>query len=151
MKCLAFDRNRRESASLKLSEKKPCWIVRGCLVAQLRPTLWDPMDCSPPGSSVHGDVLQAGMLEWVAMPASRGSSLRQWEWSNGCLILPSPGEMWGLRGGGKNKQVNSVCIYSTFFIFFCFLLKYSCIVLVSGVQHSDSIFLCYTPFKVIII
>ena len=25
-----------------------------CLVTQLRPTLWDPMDCSPPGSSVHG-------------------------------------------------------------------------------------------------
>ena len=26
-----------------------------CLVASLRPTLWDPLDCSPPGSSVHGD------------------------------------------------------------------------------------------------
>ena len=31
------------------------------------------MDCSPPGSSVHG-ILQARMLEWVAMPSSRGSS-----------------------------------------------------------------------------
>ena len=31
------------------------------------------MDCSPPGSSVHG-ILQAWMLEWVAMPSSRGSS-----------------------------------------------------------------------------
>ena len=37
------------------------------------PTLCDPMDCSPPGSSVHG-ILQAGLLEWVAMPSSRGSS-----------------------------------------------------------------------------
>ena len=35
-------------------------------------TLWDPMDCSPPGSSVHG-ILQARMLEWIAMPSSRGS------------------------------------------------------------------------------
>ena len=36
-------------------------------------TLCDPMDCSPPGSSVQG-ILQAGILEWVAMPSSRGSS-----------------------------------------------------------------------------
>ena len=36
-------------------------------------TLFDPMDCSPPGSSVHG-ILQARILEWVAMPSSRGSS-----------------------------------------------------------------------------
>ena len=37
------------------------------------PTLCDPTDCSPPGSSVHG-ILQARILEWVAMPSSRGSS-----------------------------------------------------------------------------
>ena len=44
------------------------------LVTQSCPTLCDPMDCSPPGSSVHG-ILQARILEWVAMPSSRGSSL----------------------------------------------------------------------------
>ena len=38
-----------------------------CLVAQSRLILCDPMDCSPPDSSVHG-ILQAGILEWVAMP-----------------------------------------------------------------------------------
>ena len=51
------------------------------------PTLWDPMDCRPPGSSVHGilqarmlewvsihGILQARMLEWVSIPLSRGSS-----------------------------------------------------------------------------
>ena len=37
-------------------------------------TLCDPMDCSLPGSSVH-EILQARILEWVAMPSSRGSSL----------------------------------------------------------------------------
>ena len=37
------------------------------------PTLCDPMDCSPPGSSVHG-ILQARILEWVAISFSRGSS-----------------------------------------------------------------------------
>ena len=44
-----------------------------CLVAQLYLTLCNPMDSSPPGSSVHG-ILQAKMLEWVAIPSSRGSS-----------------------------------------------------------------------------
>ena len=55
------------------------WVVL-CLVAQSCLTLCDPMDrgawqssCSPPGSSVHG-ILQARIVEWVAMPSSRGSS-----------------------------------------------------------------------------
>ena len=37
------------------------------------PTLCNPMECSPPDSSVHG-ILQARILEWVTMPSSRGSS-----------------------------------------------------------------------------
>ena len=40
---------------------------------RLRLTLRSPLDCSIPGSSVHG-ILQARILEWVAMPSSRGSS-----------------------------------------------------------------------------
>ena len=43
------------------------------LVAQSCLTLRDPIDCGPPGSSVHG-ILQARTLERVAMPSSRGSS-----------------------------------------------------------------------------
>ena len=42
-------------------------------VAQSCPTLSDPMDCSLPGSSVH-EILQARLLEWVAISFSRGSS-----------------------------------------------------------------------------
>ena len=42
-------------------------------VAQMCPILCDPMDYSPPGSSVYG-ILQARILEWVAIPSSRGSS-----------------------------------------------------------------------------
>jgi len=44
-----------------------------CLVAQSCLTFCDPFDCSPPGSSVH-EILQARILEWVAMSSSRGSS-----------------------------------------------------------------------------
>ena len=43
------------------------------LVTQLCPTLCDPLDCSPPGSSIHG-IFWARMLEWVAIAFSRGSS-----------------------------------------------------------------------------
>ena len=43
------------------------------LVTQSCPTLCDPMDYSPPGSSVHG-ILQARIMQWVAIFFSRGSS-----------------------------------------------------------------------------
>ena len=43
------------------------------VVSQSCPTLCDPMDCSSPGSSVHG-ILQARILEWVAIPFSQGTS-----------------------------------------------------------------------------
>ena len=46
------------------------WMVK---VTQSCSTLRDPTDCSPPGSSIHG-ILQARILEWVALPYSRGSS-----------------------------------------------------------------------------
>ena len=49
--------------------------MNACVCAQSlqsRPTLCDPVDCSPPGSSVHG-ILQARILEWVAMPSSKES------------------------------------------------------------------------------
>ena len=45
-----------------------------CMHAQSRPTLCNPMDCSLPGSSLHG-IFQARILEWVAISSSRGSSL----------------------------------------------------------------------------
>ena len=51
-------------------------LVRACMHSKLLqscPTLCDPMDCNPPGSSVHG-ILQARILEAVALPSSKGSS-----------------------------------------------------------------------------
>ena len=49
------------------------WEIQLVVFTQLCPTLCDPMDCGPPGSSVHG-ILQPRILQWVAMPFSRGSS-----------------------------------------------------------------------------
>ena len=51
----------KEVACMRAKSLQPC------------PALWDPMDCSPPGSSVHGN-LQAKTPEWVAVPSSGGSS-----------------------------------------------------------------------------
>ena len=47
-----------------------CCVV---LVPQLCPSLWNPVNCSLPGSSVHG-ILQARILKWVVIPFSRRSS-----------------------------------------------------------------------------
>ena len=52
---------------------QPLWSLGTCVHAKLLRlclTLCNPMDYSPPGSSVHG-ILQARILEWVAMPSSR--------------------------------------------------------------------------------
>ena len=50
-------------------------LLHVCLVVQSCLTLCDPMDCCPPGSSVHGDSPgEKRILEWVAMPSPRGSS-----------------------------------------------------------------------------
>ena len=49
------------------------WSTYCCyLVTKSCPTLWDPMDCNPPASSVHG-IFLAKILEWVVMSSSRGS------------------------------------------------------------------------------
>ena len=69
-----------EGAPFKREDLKPPWRHwnaffdwYNCVHAQLRLTPCDPMDCSLPGSSVHG-ILQARILEWVDMPSSRGLS-----------------------------------------------------------------------------
>ena len=56
-------------------ESEECvWVwVWLCVSCSVMMTLYNPMKCSPPGSSVHG-VLQARRLEWVVIPFSRGSS-----------------------------------------------------------------------------
>ena len=45
-----------------------------CAKSLSRVQLWDPLDCSSPGSSVHG-ILQARILEWVAISSPRGRDL----------------------------------------------------------------------------
>ena len=61
----------RSSQSTELSSLC-CTAASGTKLLQLGATIYDSMDCSPPGSSVHG-MLQAGTLEWVVVPSSQES------------------------------------------------------------------------------
>ena len=61
-----------------------------CMHAQLCLTLCDFVDCSPPGSPVHG-LFQAGILEWVAISSSRGSSLLRDQSHNSCVSCTAGG------------------------------------------------------------
>ena len=58
---------------LCLAFKTPLHFLCVCSLLQSCPTLCDPLNCSPPGSSVN-KILQARILEWVAITSSRGSS-----------------------------------------------------------------------------
>ena len=87
------------------------------LGSQSYPTLCNPMDCSPPGSSIHG-LLQARILEWVVMPPSRGSSQpRDWthisyvylHWQAGSLPRAPP----GLVVKWKWKSLSCVRLFAT--------------------------------------
>ena len=75
------------------------------------PTLCNLMDCSPPGSSVHG-ISQTRVLEWVAISFSRGSSQpRDWN------ILGRRFTIWGTREAHlyveSNKMIWGKLIYKT--------------------------------------
>ena len=64
-------------------------------VAQSCPTLCKPMDCSLPGSSIHG-IFQAIVLEWVAIPFSRGSSWPR-DWTLVSCIIDRRFNIWATR------------------------------------------------------
>ena len=91
------------------------WSVCACAkLLQSCSTLSDPKDCILPGSSVH-EILQAGILEWVAMLSSRGSSQpRDWtcvwclqHWQAGSLPPVPPGKLFPAWSVNKEATVIS--------------------------------------------
>ena len=77
-------------------------------------TLCDPMDCSPSASSVHG-ILQARILEWVAMPSSMGIFLTQGSnLSLLCLLHWQAGSLPLLLSGKPALHPYIVCESSKF-------------------------------------
>ena len=88
---------------IKASEKKLCVCVCVCVcvkVTQLCLTPCDAMDCSSPGSSVHG-ILQARIQEWIAIPFSRGSSWPK-NWTQVSCIAGRFFTVWATRKAGTN-------------------------------------------------
>ena len=109
-----------------------------CSVPQWCPILWNPMNCSPPGSTVHG-IFQGRILEWVAIFYSRGSS---WPRDRNCVsciscigffttVLPGKPNIYKnivlsnkfVISNHLNQYISiSICglLYDTFL--FCFIL-----------------------------
>ena len=73
----------RKADLSSLSAGPLCTVL--CLVTQSCLALCDPVDCSPPGSSVMG-ILQARILEWVAMLFSGGSSQPRDQTQVSCIV-----------------------------------------------------------------
>ena len=72
-------------------------LLQSCL------TFWDPMDCSLPGSSVHG-TFQARLLEWVAMPSSRRSSQPR-DWTSVSYVSRIAGRFFTIEPPGKPHDI----------------------------------------------
>ena len=134
--------------ALKSSDR---YMVVVVLVAQLCPTVCDPMDYSPPGSSVHG-ILQTRILEWVAIPSSRGSSWpRDRIWVSSMHADSLPSEPWGKTqrlycGHLKAQPQHPLEFYSTFIL----LNKIDSVLIVlnksdQGGRKGKSCLLCNLP------
>ena len=85
------------------------------VVTQSCPNLCDPMDCSPPGSSVHG-ICQARILKWISIPFAKESSQRR-DWSRVSCIAG-----WFLLLNEPHTRVCvcvcvCVCIYTDIYIY----------------------------------
>ena len=96
-------------------------FICACSVPSIMSNSLQPMDCSPPGSSVHG-ILQARILEWVAVPSSRGSS--QPRNTNPCLLclLHCRQVLYPLSHLGSPLHVDYLHFSIHVFIGFIFLL-----------------------------
>ena len=78
-------------------------------VAQSCPTLFDPVDCSPPDSSVHG-TLQARILEWVAISFSRGSSQPR-DWTRVSRIAGRRFNHWATREAHPSGPTLNILLF----------------------------------------
>ena len=111
--------------------------MQGCSVTQSCLTRCNHMDCSPPGSSVHG-ILQARALEWVAISSSQGFSLTQgshpsllrlqhcrqilYQWATWEALVPQSPLQKG--GGWHSRETPGYCPVLCPFQCFCLFSGY---------------------------
>ena len=107
--------------SCKHDAHRFCIFCCCCVVAKLCPTLCNPMNCSPPGSSVH-EIFKARMLKWSAIFSSRGSSWPR-DWTHfSCLVDSLPLRHY------KNLPLLAKFIFHSYFewrsIYFMFITHF---------------------------
>ena len=85
-----------------------CTYVVRAPSLQLWLTLWDPMDCSLPGSPVHG-ISQARILQWVVISFSRGSS-RPRDWTHVSCVSCTEGRFFYLWVPGEAQHLRCIII-----------------------------------------
>ena len=121
----------------EIASKFPFLSLSVCLVTQSCLSLCNPMNCSPPGSSVHG-ILQARILEWAAISFSRGSFQPRDQTCISCIgrwILCH----WATR---------EACLYIYAFHFISFI---SCVFLNSLFQRwREVLFLKFLPLPILL-
>ena len=86
----------------EIVEAQNQWV----LAIQSCPTLCDPMDCSLPGSSVHG-ILQMRILEWVAIPFSRGFSWFR-DWTSASCVSCTEGRFFPIWATREAPKINEM-------------------------------------------
>ena len=101
--------SRRSGRFSSTAWKQVGWLVPA-LCSKSLPTLCDPMDCSPPGSSVRG-ILQASTLEWVGMPPP--GDLPDPGTEPGSLVSPAlAGRFFMTRSPWMPALVSLICAWS---------------------------------------
>ena len=106
-----------------------CSVIRSC------PKPWNPLDYSPPGSSVHG-IFQAGILEWVAISSSRGffwpRDRIHVSWvscvaGRFCITEPSEKPIWVICLSFSQINVHELCPATSFFCFIDYTRVFDCV------------------------
>ena len=94
------------------------YILYCCLVTKSCPTLSNPLDCSLPGSSVHG-ISQARILEWVAISSSMGSA-----WPRGRTQAPRIGRWVLYQRATRESQIWNRSKLNTYLLFIEIILVF---------------------------
>ena len=100
----------------------------GCVFSWVQ--LCDPMDCSPPGSSIHG-VLQARILQWVAIPSPRGSSWHR-DWTHVFCVSGIASGFFTIEPSGKKPLMVVIKSISNILFLPLLILKILPLLTVSG-------------------
>ena len=102
---LIYPQHRFQSLwNLSLYKKVGKWLEKSeSEVIQSCPTLCDPLDCSLPGSSIHG-IFQARILEWAVISFSR-RSFQPMDWTRVCHIVGRCFTVWATREAQMTRKV----------------------------------------------